>query len=241
MTRTDRHDIIIRHLRRNHFTTVEKLCTATGATRRTVLRDIAALRDQGFLIHSEVGRGGGLQLDPSSVQTSARLAATDVFALLLSVAAQRAAQPIPFSDLADMALAKIERSLPPDKLHDLRALLECLYIGELPPGQDISNLGRIESALLPVVEAGFMHRTPIAFGYQDAKGQISVRVVEPQAMLILPPLWYIVAWDPARDGFRHFRMDRIRDPQPAKGPRFRRRHVPFNQNVSTYSGLIPCI
>lgn len=239
MQRTERHDLIIRHLRRNHATTLQTLCTETGAARRTMLRDIAALRDQGFIIHSEVGRGGGLRLDPSSVQTTARLSVTEVFALLITVAAQRATHPIPFSDLADSALAKIERVLPADKLRDLRAFLDCLYIGELPPAQDVSTLGQIDPALLPVFETGFLTQTPIRFAYSDAKRQVSFRTVEPQAMLILPPLWYIVAWDPARDGFRHFRMDRIQAPAGCDGPRFRRRHVPFNQNVRSYTGLIP--
>jgi DNA-binding IscR family transcriptional regulator len=31
-------------------------------SRRTVLRDIGTLREDGFIIHSEPGRGGGLQL-----------------------------------------------------------------------------------------------------------------------------------------------------------------------------------
>ena len=51
----------------------------------------------------------------------------------------------------------------------------------------------------------------------------------------LPPLWYLVAWDAARAGFRHFRMDRISNPTVVNGTRFRQRHVPFDQDVC------PCI
>ena len=63
-----RHDAIVRILRRNGTSTVNDLAGEVGASRRTVLRDIVALRDQGFVIHSESGRGGGLQLDPQSMQ-----------------------------------------------------------------------------------------------------------------------------------------------------------------------------
>ena len=104
-----RHDAILRILRRNGTSTVNDLAGEVGASRRTVLRDVAALRDQGFVIHSEAGRGGGLQLDPESVQTTARLSVAEVFALLISVATMRAARSLPFSDLADAGLAKIER------------------------------------------------------------------------------------------------------------------------------------
>lgn len=238
MTIHARHDAIVRCLRRNGAMTIETLATETGASRRTIMRDIGALRDQGFVIHSEPGRGGGVQLDPQSVQTMARLSVAEVFALLISVAAMRAARSLPFSGLADSGLAKIEKALPPDKVRDLRRFLDCLHVGPLAPQQDLSDIGPMDSALLPAFEAAFLHQRHLRFRYRDAKGQISAREVEPQAMLILPPLWYLVAWDPAREGFRHFRMDRITAPEQVEGTAFRRRHVPFAVDVCPYA-LLP--
>ena len=55
-------------------------------------------------------------------------------------------------------------------------------------------------------------------------------------MLILP-LWYLIGWDPARDDFRHFRMDRISNPEAVPTTSFRRRHVPFEDDVCPYSEL----
>jgi len=121
-----RQDAIVRSLRRNGTSTIAELAQEVGASRRTVLRDISALRDEGFVIHSEAGRGGGLQLDPQSVQTTARLSVAEVFALLISVASMRAAGNLPFSGLADAGLAKIEKALPSDKVRDLRRFLDCL-------------------------------------------------------------------------------------------------------------------
>jgi predicted DNA-binding transcriptional regulator YafY len=232
-----RHDAIVRTLRRNGTSTVDALAKEVSASRRTVLRDIGALRDQGFVIHSERGRGGGLQLDPQSVQMTARLSVTEVFALLISVSAMRAAWSLPFSDLADAGLAKIEKSLPPDKVRDLRRFLDCLHIGPLSPKQDISDMGPIDPALLPAFETTFLQRQHLRFRYRDAKGKETRREVEPQAMLILPPLWYLVAWDPSREDFRHFRMDRISRPESVEGPRFRRRHVPFEDDVCPFSEM----
>lgn len=227
-----RHDAIVRNLRRNGTTTVADLAAEVGASRRTILRDIGALRDEGFVIHSEPGRGGGLQLDPRSVQTTARLTVAEIFALLISVASMRAAGKLPFAGLADAGLAKIEKALPADKVRDLRRFLDCLYVGQLSPLVDISDLGEMDAALLPAFESAFLQRMPLAFQYRDAKGSVSSRTVEPQAMLILPPLWYLVAWDPARDDFRHFRMDRISHPRCLEVAPFRRRLVPFPDDVT---------
>lgn len=232
-----RQDAIVRTLRRNGTSTINTLAEEVGTSRRTVLRDISALRDQGYVIHSDVGRGGGLQLDPQSIQTTARFSVPEVFALLISVAATRAAGNLPFSELADAGLAKIEKSLPADKVKDLRAFLDCLHIGKLSPLQDLSGMGKMDRDLLPAFEKAFLQREFIRFDYRDASGQHTQREVEPQAMLILPPLWYLVGWDPEREDFRHFRMDRIGQPEAVAGTRFRHRHVPFEDDVCPYSEL----
>lgn len=226
-----RQDAIVRTLRRSGTTTLGALAREVGASRSTILRDLSALRDAGYVIHAEQGRGGGVSLDPGSVQATARLSVAEVFALIIGVASMRAARTLPFSNLADAGLARIEKALPPDKLRDLRRLLDCLYVGPLAPAVDTSNLGEMDRALLPAFERSFLERLCLGFRYRDAKGFVTERQVEPQAMLILPPLWYLVAWDPARDGFRHFRMDRIRKPEVIDRASFRKRHVRFDDGV----------
>ena len=99
-------------------------------------------------------------------------------------------------------------------------------------------MGTIDPALLPAFEGAFLKRLHLKFRYRDAKGVDTERRVEPQAMLILPPLWYLVAWDPLRNDFRYFRMDRISHPQPIEGKTFRPRHVPFDKDVCPYRDVI---
>lgn len=237
MTVVLRHDAIVRSLRRNGMLTVGALASMVGASRRTILRDLAALRAQGFIIHAEAGPGGGVQLDPSSVQTSPRLSVPEVFALLISVAAMRAGGNLPFAALADAGIAKIEKALPPEKVRDLRRFLDCLHVGKLSPEQELSDVRPMDPAVLPAFETAFLQRSPLRFQYRDARGAQTAREVEPQAVLILPPLWYLVAWDPTRDGFRHFRMDRISQPEIVAGRTFRKRHVPFADDVCPYRDL----
>ncbi len=227
-----RQEAIVRSLRRNGTSTIALLAEELDVSRRTVLRDISVLRDEGFVINSEPGRGGGLQLDPRFIQTTVRLSVTEVFALLISVQSMRATGNIPFSELAEAGLAKIEKSLQSDQVRGLRRLLNCLYVGKLSPRVDISNMGKMDPALLPAFEIAFLQQLHLRFQYCDAKMDITNRCVEPQAMLILPPLLYLVAWDPKRQGFRHFRMDRISAPNCVEGAPFVRRHIPFEDHIS---------
>ena len=226
-----RQDAIVRTLRRSGTTTVASLVREVGASRSTILRDLSALRDEGYVILAEQGRGGGLYLDPGSVQATAKLSVAEVFALIIGVSSMRAAGTLPFSSLADAGLAKIEKALPPDKLRDLRRFLDCLYVGPLAPQVDRSNIGEMDPCLLAAFEQSFLDGLCLRFRYRDAKGAETDRQVEPQAMLILPPLWYLVAWDPTREDFRHFRMDRISRPEVVEGTAFRSRRVHFDDGV----------
>jgi len=232
-----RHDFIIRNLRRNGSSTVAALANEVGVSKRTILRDISELRNEGFLIDSESGRGGGLQISSQSIQTTSRISVVEVFALVISVVSMRAAETLPFSDLAEAGLSKIEKTLSTDKMRDLRRLLGCLWIGKLSPQVGIADLGDIDPKLLPAFEVAFLDKRLLSIQYCDAKGITTERVIEPQAMLVLPPLWYLVGWDPTRNDFRHFRMDRISNPHYIVASSFKRRHVPFENHVSPIRDL----
>ncbi|NOI31426.1 helix-turn-helix transcriptional regulator [Vibrio coralliilyticus] len=237
MTVRLRQDAIVRHLRRNGTATLATLAQTVGASRRTVLRDLNALRDEGWIIHAEPGRGGGIQLDPRSMRATVTLSVEAVFALVISTATLSAIGGLPFTDAADRALAQLEAALPSDKLNDLRRLLAGLFVGQLAPEVDITGHTEQDPDLLPAFEQAFLQCRPLRFDYVDAQGQGTHRCVEPHALLILPPLWYLVAWDPQRGDFRHFRMDRIRAPRCTDEPRFLRRDVAFDAHVSPLRNL----
>jgi predicted DNA-binding transcriptional regulator YafY len=44
-----RRDVLVRSLRRRDMATVAELVAEVGTSRRTVLRDVAALREEGFV------------------------------------------------------------------------------------------------------------------------------------------------------------------------------------------------
>lgn len=63
-------------------------------------------------------------------------------------------------------------------------------------------MGKLVPELLPAFDVRFLQRQFIRFNYSGAKGRNTHREVKSQAKLILPPLWYLVGWDPTRDDFR---------------------------------------
>lgn len=126
MKTRNRRDAIVHNLRRNGTLTIEVLASTVGAPLSTVICDIAALRDEVFVIQTKPGHSGRLSLNASSIQTTARMSVAERFASIIGVSAMRAAGNLPFLGFADAGLSKIEKALPSDKIRDLRRLLNCL-------------------------------------------------------------------------------------------------------------------
>lgn len=208
MNTRSRQDELIRTLRRRGSTTVADLTESLAVSRRTILRDIAELRDQGFVIRSASGPGGGVYLDPTSILVSPKLTSTEVFALLISIAVLKETHAIPFANLADTGLKKIEQSLPRDRVLELREILRSVYIGR--PTVEMPKLDKaIDASVLPAFETGFLKSKRMQFRYSDRNNKKTLRSADPHAMLVLSPFWYLVGYDPNKKAFRHFRMDRI--------------------------------
>ena len=204
-----RQDNLVRLLRRRGSTSVAFLTESLNVSRRTVLRDITDLREQGFIIRSASGPGGGLYLDPKSVLVSPKLTSSEVFALLISMAVLRETHTIPFAHLADAGLKKLEQSMPRDRVRELREILRNVYIGQSRGNVPLPVVGKIEKTVLPSFETGFLNSLIMRFKYSDRKGVKTNREAEPHAMLVLSPAWYMIGFDRDKGDFRHFRMDRI--------------------------------
>jgi predicted DNA-binding transcriptional regulator YafY len=64
----------------------------------------------------------------------------------------------------------------------------------------------------------------LRFGYRSRDGTQTRREIEPHALVNLGRRWYVVGWDRGREGWRTFRVDRVR--RPAASGRFTARRLP---------------
>lgn len=207
----DRRDQLLRLLRRRADWTIAELAERLEVSRRTVLRDIGALRATGFDLDTFSGPGGGVRLNPTSVMITSQLRTDDVVALILSVAIARAARTVPFAAEAERALTKIEQALPPTRADDLRACRERILVGD--PSSEPASAAAVDPSLVGAFETAFSATRLLAFGYRTGDGRSTRRLVEPHGLLVRPPVWYVIAWDVDRHAPRLFRADRISDPQ----------------------------
>lgn len=209
MRTTDRREQLLRLLRRRADWTVAGLAREVGVSRRTVLRDLGAVRERGFDIDAFSGPGGGVRLNPTSVMITSQLRTDEVVALVVSVEIARAARTIPFAAGAEHAISKIEQALPAARAAELRALRERILVGG-PSGT--AKPADIDTRLVEAFETAFTASRLLAFTYRDQRGRSTNRRIEPHGLLVRQPLWYVIAWDPDRHAPRLFRADRITAP-----------------------------
>src|SRR5882672_7883123 len=174
------------------------LAEALGISLRTLYRDIDTLRAQGAHIDGEPGVG--YLLRPGFMLPPLMFSEDEIEALVLGSrwVAQRADDPL--GHAARNALAKIAAVLPDDLKEGLDA--SSLLIG---PGDAIAA-GDVE---LPAIRDAIRRERKLKIRYIDTDGADTRRIVWPIALAYFDRVRMVVAWCELRDGFRHFRTDRI--------------------------------
>lgn len=220
MPRAERLLELTDRLRGHAETTVQALARELRVSPRTMLRDLAALRDRGLPISGQAGPGGGIRLDGARGLTAVHLSLTEVIAIWLAAQLSREATELPWSEAASSGMAKLLASLPRLRAQQLRTLCRRVFAGP-PASADIrATAGRSPPELLRLFEEAFSAGTGLGFHYTDRLGKSSHRKIEPHGLLVEPPVWYVLARDVEKAAARTFRMDRITRPRLLPDIRF---------------------
>jgi predicted DNA-binding transcriptional regulator YafY len=190
------------------------LAEALGISLRTVYRDIETLKAQGAHIDGEPGVGYVLR--PGFMLPPLMFSEEEIEAIVLGSrwVADRADAAL--GAAARNALAKIAAVLP----QDLKISLDTssLLVG---PGNAVAA----GDAELPTIRLAIRTERKLRIFYVDGRGRDSKRTIWPFALAFFDRVRVVVAWCEIREGFRHFRTDRIRKVQFVDKRYPRRRQV----------------
>lgn len=216
MTRVDRVMQLQALLRAREQATVAELAAALEVSERTVLRDLATLRDNGTPLESQSGPGGGVRLDRDRGVVAVHFAVDEVIALWLAATLSAAATSLPWGDASRRGLDKLLAGLPKDRARALRRVARRVVV-DRPASprvyaelQASRALGHVPSELVPAIERCFTSELGLRFDYIDRHGAATRRTVEPHGLLVEPPAWYLLCRDLDKSAIRLFRIDRIR-------------------------------
>lgn len=195
MSRTSRLLNLLDELRgRRQPTRARVLADTLGVSVRTIYRDLATLQAEGAAIRA--GDAGYL-LDPAGQFMPPALTAAEAEAILLGL---RYSESRGDADLAAAAGSARRKLIDTSSAVDQRARQLILVAG---PCRASGNRAR----LLDAIRA----ERRIDVTYRDGMGAVTRRRLWPLAIGLFDDCEMLAAWCEMREGFRHFRLDRISD------------------------------
>ncbi len=173
----------------------DELAERLDVSPRTLRRDVDRLRELGYRVESVRGPAGGYRL----------AAGADLPPLLfddeqaVAVALALAVAPASGADLAEAAVRALAtvRQVLPERLRNRVDVIDA-----------VASPAAVRTApdVLVAVSEAVHHHEVLRFGYGDRETPYRV---EPHAVVARAGRWYLLAWDPERDDWRTYRIDRM--------------------------------
>jgi predicted DNA-binding transcriptional regulator YafY len=180
--------------------TAEVLAHETGVSMRTLYRDIDALRGLGAVIDGTAGYGYVLTED--AALPPLMFDDEEIEALVLGLREVQSIADPALVDAATAALGKLQARLPERQAHRLK--------------HAVLNARRFRTAPTPSIEVRALRQATwdeltVQFGYEDGKGTVTERAVDPLGIVYLDATHCLLAFCHLRQDFRAFRLDRMND------------------------------
>ncbi|MFZ0161699.1 MAG: YafY family protein [Kineosporiaceae bacterium] len=209
-----------------------ELAERLAVTTRTVRRDVERLRGLGYPVAAEPGVSGGYRLGAGGKLPPLLLDDDEAVAVAVCLRLGAGESVEGVAEAAMRTLAKLDQVLPAR----LRGQVEAVQsVTVTLPGVGPA----VDPQVLVTLARGARDGVRVRFGYGSREGAASTRDVEPYRLVATGRRWYLLAWDPDREDWRTFRLDRMS--QVTAGTlRFRRRPEPdaasYVQHALTQGG-----
>ena len=204
------------------------LADRLGISLRTLRRDVERLRDLGYPVQARPGVDGGYQLAPGAALPPLVLDDDEAVALTVGLHTATSSAVAGMAEPSVRALAKVVPVLPAR----LRRRVDALRAMTVPAPPWSDGGPAVDPHVLVEVAQACRDAGRLTFTYTAAGGDPAERLVEPHRLVPLGHRWYLVAYDPARGGWRSFRLDRMTEVR-GTGARFAPRPLPA-QDAATF-------
>lgn len=198
MRRADRLFRLVQMLRADRSVTALQLANQLEVSERTIYRDMQDLSLSGIPVISEPGIGyklmPGFRLPPLMFDED------EITALLLGARMIKAWTDKTLGTAAQRVIEKIQTVLPEHRQTEMdneEILVPDVHVDDIVK----TRMNQLRNAI--------RSQQKIKMDYVRADGQGSSRVVQPLGLFFWGRVWTLVGWCELRDGFRHFRLDRI--------------------------------
>lgn len=216
-----------------------ELAVRLGVTTRTVRNDVERLRSLGYPVEATRGPVGGYKLVAGTAMPPLLLEDDEAVAVAVSLRTASGGAVSGMEESALRALTKLQQVLPKRLGHRVDALQS--HTARVAPYTRGTRTDRsVDGSLLSLLAHAARDRELVRFDYSDRSGQGSERKVEPYRLVNWGRRWYLVAFDPQRDDWRTFRVDRLEDTR-STGHRFKLRVLPADDVAAWVASKIRAV
>lgn len=186
-------EIIYLLLQKEKITATE-LANKFEVSSRTIYRDIETLSSAGIPIYMTKGKGGGISLLPDFVLDKTVLTGEEKENIFASL----------------MAVEAVDLNSKNTALEKFRSLFGETYVDWIEV--DFSSWYNCseETAIFQTLKTVICSKKTVVFGYSNARGEESFRIVEPLKLCFKGGAWYLYAYCKTRCDFRFFKLRRIK-------------------------------
>ncbi len=216
-----------------------ELARRLGVTTRTVRNDVERLRALGYPVEAIRGPVGGYRLVAGTAMPPLLLEDEEAVAVAVSLRTASGGAVSGMEESALRALTKLQQVLPKRLGHRVDAL-QSHTARVAPYSAQSSRAPAVDGALLTLLANAARDRELVRFDYSDRSGQGSERKVEPYRLVNWGRRWYLVAFDPQRDDWRTFRVDRLKETR-STGHRFKLRDLPSDDVAAWVASKIRAV
>jgi len=206
----DRLDQLIGKLKAGEIYTASTLAEELGVSLRTMMRDIKTLRDKGYPIDADKGRGGGVRLYPRWGVGRLTMNYREVIDLLLALSVLEKLNSQLFLNNLESVKNKLYASFPDTQRPKIRKIRNRILIGELAPTTVTENYSMtVNNQQNDIILESFFEQKCLDICYKQKDGTVTKRLIEIHFLYLNWPIWYLICFDHLRKEPRTFRIDRI--------------------------------
>jgi predicted DNA-binding transcriptional regulator YafY len=206
MTRLERLYAIAERLRRSGSRPLSaaRLAREFEVSRRTIERDLAALRGAGVPLYADRGRRGGQHTLDRTGTVVLTLSTSEVVALLVALASS--SSDMPYGDAGDAATQRLLDGLNTTTRLEVAELRQRIRTAT-------GERHRAPARIRRTIEEAVRLSAVVNLTYVDRSGNRTSRPVEAVGHYSGGDGWYLIGWCRLRGAGRIFRLDRIRSAQ----------------------------
>lgn len=176
---------------------------------RTACRDLDVLRERGWAIVGESGKGGGITLAARWPVNVPVLREREAIDLLLAIAASEA-MGLSLGQHLISIRENLARCFAPADRPRIERLRRRIRVATPVSPAIASTITTLQASCRETVQLAFFKMQALCIKYQDGSMRLTTREIEPHYLLCAWPFWYVLAWDTNKQEVRTFRLDRIK-------------------------------